>query len=177
MRALGRTLSVFDLTHDLTIPVFAAVSKTMAGEDITIGSGAHLDPRLALTRAVAEVHQSLAWPREQPRSRPSLETAPHLTPAADLLWRDAAPPNPETTDLLDDVMWCVDAARRSGLEVIVTNLTRPDIDFPVVRVTVPGLRHCKPRFGPGRLYDVPVEMGWIDRPLTEDEINREPLVL
>lgn len=176
MRALGRTVSVFDLTHDLRIPVFAAVSATKAGEDLTIGSGAHLDPRLALTRAIAEVHQSLAWPREQVRSRPSLETAPHLAPAADLLWRDAAPPNPLTTDLLDDVMWCVDAARRSGLEVIVTNLTRPDIDFPVVRVTAPGLRHYKPRFGPGRLYDVPVAMGWIERSLTEHEINQEPLV-
>jgi len=39
------------------------------------------------------------------------------------------------------------------------------------------MRHCKPRFGAGRLYEVPVGMGWIDRPLTEHEINREPLVL
>jgi ribosomal protein S12 methylthiotransferase accessory factor len=36
---------------------------------------------------------------------------------------------------------------------------------------VPGLRHFWPRFAPGRLYDVPVRLGWIARPLAEDELN------
>jgi ribosomal protein S12 methylthiotransferase accessory factor len=40
-----------------------------------------------------------------------------------------------------------------------------------VRVIVPGLRHFYKRFGPGRLYDVPVKMGWLDRPLREDELT------
>ena len=177
MRALGRTLTVFDLSHDLEIPVFAAVSATMTGDDITVGSGAHLDPRLALSRAVAEVHQTLAWPREPVPSRLSLTSVPHLVPATDLIWRDTPRPEPVSTDLRNDIERCINAARRRGLDVIVTNLTRPDIGFPVVRVTVPGMRHCKPRFGAGRLYEVPVGMGWIDRPLTEHEINREPLVL
>jgi oxazoline/thiazoline synthase len=177
LRALGRTLTVFDLSHDLEIPVVAAVSATLTGDDITIGSGAHLDPRLALSRAVAEVHQALAWPREPAQSRSRLTSVPHLVPSADLIWRDAPRSAPASADLRHDIERCIDAARRRGLDVIVTNLTRPDIKFPVVRVTVPGLRHCKPRFGPGRLYDVPVVMGWTDRPMTEDEINREPLVL
>lgn len=175
IRAMGRTLRVFDLTHDLEIPVFAAMSATIDGNDIAVGSGAHLDPRLALTRAIAEVHQSLAWPRESDRVPISLASMPHLAASTDLEWPRCTPQR--TMDLRDDVHRCVDAARRRGLDVIVTNLTRADIGFPVVRVTVPGLRHYKPRFGPGRLYDVPVEIGWLDTPLREEEINQEPLPL
>jgi ribosomal protein S12 methylthiotransferase accessory factor len=60
---------------------------------------------------------------------------------------------------------------RAGLDFLVLDQTRPDIEAPVVRVIVPGLRHFYPRFAPGRLYDVPVKLGWLDRPLPEDELN------
>ena len=52
-----------------------------------------------------------------------------------------------------------------GLDFLVLDQTRPDIDVPVVRVIVPGMRHFYRRFGPGRLYDVPVKLGWLDRPI------------
>jgi len=45
----------------------------------------------------------------------------------------------------------------------------------VVKVFVPGLRHFWPRFAPGRLYDVPVSMGWLAAPLTEDQLNTQPI--
>ena len=35
----------------------------------------------------------------------------------------------------------------------------------------PGLRHFWARFAPGRLYDVPVELGWVPQRLQEDELN------
>jgi len=38
-------------------------------------------------------------------------------------------------------------------------------------VVVPGLRHFWPRYGPGRLYDVPVRLGWLPAPLDESELN------
>jgi oxazoline/thiazoline synthase len=50
----------------------------------------------------------------------------------------------------------------------VLDQTRPDIEAPVARVIVPGLRH---RFAPGRLYDVPVKLGLRRRPLQEAELN------
>jgi hypothetical protein len=53
----------------------------------------------------------------------------------------------------------------------VLDQTRPDIEVPVVRVIVPGLRHFYRRLAPGRLYDVPVKLGWRDRPLAENELN------
>jgi oxazoline/thiazoline synthase len=40
---------------------------------------------------------------------------------------------------------------------------------------VPGLRHFWPRFGPGRLYDVPVRLGWREHPLDESQLNPVPL--
>jgi ribosomal protein S12 methylthiotransferase accessory factor len=40
---------------------------------------------------------------------------------------------------------------------------------------VPGLRHFWARFAPGRLYDVPVAMGWLERPVPEAELNPTPV--
>jgi ribosomal protein S12 methylthiotransferase accessory factor len=62
-------------------------------------------------------------------------------------------------------------AKREGLDFLVLDQTRPDIETPVARVIVPGLRHFYRRFAPGRLYDVPVKLGWQDRPLSEAELN------
>jgi ribosomal protein S12 methylthiotransferase accessory factor len=41
----------------------------------------------------------------------------------------------------------------------------------VVKVIVPGLRHFWRRTAPGRLYDVPVKMGWLKESKKEDELN------
>lgn len=35
----------------------------------------------------------------------------------------------------------------------------------------PGLRHFWRRLAPGRLYQVPVALGWIAERLTEEELN------
>ena len=61
------------------------------------------------------------------------------------------------------------------MEMLVLDQTRPDIGLNVVKVVVPGLRHFWKRLGAGRLYDVPVQMGWLDKPLTEEELNPIPL--
>jgi ribosomal protein S12 methylthiotransferase accessory factor len=49
--------------------------------------------------------------------------------------------------------------------------------LPVVKVVVPGLRHFWARFGAGRLYDVPVQLGWRKSPLAETELNPIPMFL
>jgi ribosomal protein S12 methylthiotransferase accessory factor len=49
--------------------------------------------------------------------------------------------------------------------------------MPVVKVVVPGLRHFWARYAPGRLYDVPVEMGWLKEPLREEELNPIPIFI
>jgi ribosomal protein S12 methylthiotransferase accessory factor len=57
----------------------------------------------------------------------------------------------------------------------VLDQTRPDVGIPVVKVVVPGLRPFYARFGPGRLYEVPVRLGHRSRPALFEELNPVPL--
>jgi ribosomal protein S12 methylthiotransferase accessory factor len=74
-------------------------------------------------------------------------------------------------DRREQILACVKLAKRFGLDFLVLDQTRPDVEVPVVRVVVPGLRHIDRRFAPGRLYDVPVRLGLRKRPLRETELN------
>ena len=82
----------------------------------------------------------------------------------------------ESTDTRDDVEICRALVEERGMEFLVLDQTRPDIGMPVVRVIVPGMRHFWARFAPGRLYDVPVRMGYRDRPLAEADLNPAPVI-
>jgi ribosomal protein S12 methylthiotransferase accessory factor len=66
---------------------------------------------------------------------------------------------------------CVEIARRAGLDFLVLDQTRADVEVPVVRVIVPGLRHFYRRFAPGRLYDVPVKLGLREHPTPEGDLT------
>ena len=63
----------------------------------------------------------------------------------------------------------------AGLEVLLLDQTRPSVGLPVVRMVVPGLRSMRPRFAPGRLFDVPVLVGRRPTPSTPDGFNPVPL--
>jgi len=78
-------------------------------------------------------------------------------------------------DLRDDVLTCAEITRRCGLDMLVLDQTRPDIGLSVAKVVIPGLRHFWLRLAPGRLYDVPVKLGWRDHPCREDELNPIPI--
>jgi ribosomal protein S12 methylthiotransferase accessory factor len=178
----GRRLWVLDITSDLGIPCFVALSHAVQnGHDfVEYGSGAHFDPRIALLRALTEVNQFLsiglmgardAAPRQDGATPFHLRDHPYLTP------NGHAPVRPDYNfdfgrlDKREQVMACVNLAKRYGLDFLVLDQTRPDIEVPVVRVIVPGLRHFYRRFAPGRLYDVPVKLKLRDRPLSENELN------
>ena len=62
-------------------------------------------------------------------------------------------------------------AAKHELETMVLDLTQPDLGLSVVKVMVPGLAHHWPRLAPGRLYDVPVAMGWLRAPREEAELT------
>lgn len=188
----GRDLVVLDLTADLEIPVFAAISRRIDRfpEQIVCGFGAHLDPRIAVLRAVTELNQMLmrvlwGYGRARP-NRPAdgeasvrqwLETAtlaehPYLAPDPARPPRSAADyQGCRSDDLREDVRCCQTIAERCGMELLVLDQTRADIGLPVVKAIVPGLRHFWPRFAPGRLYDVPVRLGWCAEALSEAQLN------
>lgn len=178
----GRRLWVLDVTSDLGIPTFVAVTHWMQDgrENIEFGSGAHFDPRIAMLRALTELNQflSLGLMGGGTGEKSSLDGAtplrledhPYLTPSG----------NPRVEldfeskcglDTREQVTACARVAKQAGLDFLVLDQTRPDIEVPVVRVIVPGLRHFYRRFAPGRLYDAPVKLGLRERPLNEDELN------
>src|SRR5262249_17316031 len=80
-------------------------------------------------------------------------------------------------DLLEDVAAIQSGIESRSMEVLVLDQTRPDIGLPVVKVIVPGMRHFWPRLGPGRLYDIPVQLGHLAQPTTLDELNPIPMFL
>jgi ribosomal protein S12 methylthiotransferase accessory factor len=116
-----------------------------------------------------DVHHE-RWLREA-----TIENQPYLLPA-DGPERVAADfTNEATRDVRDDLLNSIEKLRAKGLEMIVLDHTRPDIGFPVARVVVPGLRHFWARHAPGRLYDVPVDLGWLSAPRAEGELNPTPV--
>ncbi len=179
----GRRLWVLDVTSDLGIPTFVAVTHWMQNgqENIEFGSGAHFDPRIALLRALTELNQflSIGLMGGGSGEKSSLDGTtplrlrdyPYLTPGGDPVAHHGAGLKFDQLDARGQVTACVALAKRAGLDFLVLDQTRPDIEVPVVRVIVPGLRHFYRRFAPGRLYDVPVKLGWRDRPLAENELN------
>ncbi len=52
-----------------------------------------------------------------------------------------------------------------------------DVGLPVVKVIVPGMRQIWARFAPGRLYDVPVRLGWLKKPLQENQLNQNRFLI
>ncbi|KDN24189.1 TOMM precursor leader peptide-binding protein [Amycolatopsis rifamycinica] len=179
---LGREVWVLDLTADLGVPVLAAVSRHTGGprEAIMLGFGAHLDPAVAVRRALTELNQmmpalldgwdggddpdAVRWLRDATvDGQPYLRPDPALRPAR---FEDASSP-----DLLVDVRLVQAKLEAAGLEVFVLDQTRPDIGLPVVKVIVPGLRGFWGRFAPGRLYDVPVRLGRLAEPTAYEDLN------
>jgi oxazoline/thiazoline synthase len=179
----GRRLWMLDITGDLGVPTFVAITHWMQNgqENIEFGSGAHFDPRIAALRALTELSQFLAIGLMDGGTgeKSSLDGTtplrlrdhPYLTPSNKLAGQPAPHSKFDHPDTREQVASCVRLAKKAGLDFLVLDQTRPDIEVPVVRVIVPGLRHFYRRFAPGRLYDVPVKLGWRDRPIEESELN------
>ena len=90
---------------------------------------------------------------------------PYLAPGGGQPTRLTDFPSVAHRDLRDDVRWCQRVVEQRDMELLVLDQTRPDIGLPVVKVIVPGMRHFWPRYAPGRLYDAPVQLGWLPEPL------------
>ncbi|MEX2154956.1 MAG: TOMM precursor leader peptide-binding protein [Gemmatimonadaceae bacterium] len=183
-RSMGRDYWVLDITGDLGVPTFAAVTcRSDSKGQIVKGFGAHLDSRRAILHAVNEMSQLVA-------SLSTVSGSTEALPAGFARWvRDATVekhpflassgvPIPLREDSASQGLgYCRSLVAKAGLELLVLDQTRPDIGVPVVKVIIPGLRPAAARFAPGRLFDVPVRMGWLDRPKVERELNPVPFFL
>ena len=73
--------------------------------------------------------------------------------------------------MFQDILICNNLIKKLESEILVSDVTRDEISMSVVKVIVPKLRHFYARFAPGRLYDIPVKMGWLTKPKKELEMN------
>jgi bacteriocin biosynthesis cyclodehydratase domain-containing protein len=188
---LGRELWVLDLRNDTGVVCLAAVSRRTdcPVEDVSVGFGADLDGRVALRRAVDELNQSL--PVVDTR-RPDGSTEYRFADAAIIDWMQTATVATDPYLLPDlgagavpvdslgsratgrpeqDVATCARLARNVSSHLYTVDVGGEDVGLRVARVIVPGLRHFWRRLGPGRLYETPVALGWIDHRLDETELN------
>ncbi|HAS40040.1 MAG TPA: hypothetical protein DCS93_06150 [Microscillaceae bacterium] len=186
-QSIGRNMWVLDITPDLGIPVFVAISQVLnptdGKEKILYAFGAHLDAHIAIERAVIELNQLLPLIGDEEYltedqtfidwlNQETLEKNEYLKPAkvpAKDLQKDYATLCEPTIQA--SINHLLKVTQEQGLETLVLELTQPDIGLPVVKVIVPGLRHFWRRTAPGRLYEVPVKMGWLAQPLKEEELN------
>ena len=146
----GRKLWVLDVTSDLGVPTYVAILHWMQNgqENIEFGSGAHFDKRIALLRTLTELNQflSIGLMGGGTGEKPSLDGVtplhlqdyPFLTPSSNpIVLPDTGAEVGPLDNTRDQVLACVDIARRAGLDFLVLNQTRPDVGVPVVRVIVP----------------------------------------
>lgn len=184
-KVAGRELYVLDLTTDLDIPCYAAVSYKLDGSQIFFGTGAHLNPVLSIARAISELNQTmiradtpanidlLSIP-EIERSlvkwsiTEKLEDHPYFIPSEVII---KSYQYQESGNFLFDIQTLLSIFQRHQMQVLVQDLSNPDIPFHTARVIIPGLRHSWARLAPGRLYETPVKLGWVKNSLKESSMN------
>jgi ribosomal protein S12 methylthiotransferase accessory factor len=144
---------VWDYTCDTNVPVFKAAifDRHDQHRGIFGGYGCHLDPGIAVTRALTEAAQSraiyIAGSRDdmfrhdarRMRLEDSTIGREHLR-AHGALVPMASRPSEACATFEEDVAVLLDRVVAAGItQVIVVDLTRPDVGIPVVRVIAPGL--------------------------------------
>jgi oxazoline/thiazoline synthase len=184
--AIGRSVEVLDITTDRNVPTFVALSRSEdpPQNDYILGFGAHFDAQVALVKALTEMNQFLPdalWGRDPgyllSAENGQIDTS-FLTADEKLAvttCSDFSPPVTSEPEL--DVLSCIKLVQSWGLEMLVVDQTGQDVGMPVVKVVVPGMRSWWARFAAGRLYTLPVQLGWLAEPKTESELNPKHLIL
>jgi YcaO-like protein with predicted kinase domain len=156
-----------DITSDIGIPVIAAFSQDLAEDMIPIdGFGAHLDPKVAMARALTEIAATRALFIQKYGFDGLREDLPAYC-SMDRVEQDFRfYAHAEKTladmevgyheDMLQDIEKAAAMLQSRGHErLIVVGLTRPDVGLPTVRVIVPGMEaFCfdRTRKGPRLLH-------------------------
>lgn len=131
--AKGLNVQLLDLTTEFGVPTYRAFIHLR--DQILSGSGAHLDGRIAAFRAICELNTKAFIYEKHNRS---------LTPAA----RQQADvrtmpfetlPSFSTMNVEEDLALAERLMIANGLPVVYVDLTRADLQIPVVRAIVPGL--------------------------------------
>lgn len=152
----GVDIKLVNLTADIKITTIAAVSDDTVLKDpalLTLGVGTHLDPEVAVIRALTEVAQSRATQihgtREDTIRAVFMRKAGYeRMKKINNHWFDeqrktinlSEIENKSGKSFKEDIETSVNEIGKNGLKnILYVDLTRPEIQIPVVRVIIPGL--------------------------------------
>jgi len=174
----GYRLAFMSVPTDLPFPVVAAyLARRDDLRDRSVAFGCHLDRARAMERALTEAVQLLppsvnhsGWLRSGSAERYARRSRKRIA-FGEL-------PDHSATDLKVCIERCLTVLRDIGSEVIVVDLSRPDVPFPVVRVLAtelqPLIRKSERRIS-ARFFEVPVKLGFRARPRSPAGIEIWPL--
>ncbi|MEC3980179.1 YcaO-like family protein [Amycolatopsis sp. H20-H5] len=148
------TVTVHAYTNGIGIPTFSALTEDTHAQDAMLfngGAGCHLDPEIAVTRAITEAAQSrlavIGGAREDMDAQDYRRHASYDT-VKDAIrrWSDAQPwcafddiRSATTGSVGGDLELVLKALARDGLDLaLATELSPPDFPFSVAQVVVPG---------------------------------------
>ncbi len=201
-------LYINDITTDIGIPVMVGLYVSeQIGPAAAIGAAGRLSSEDAIYKTLEEVAQSIFWLRTMQESRPEYKPKPDFSDLRDFKdhcflygFKEMLPhldflrqppklisspelPNRATGRVLSDINTCVELLKQKGHEVIVVDVTTPDIrevGLTVTKIIIPGLQPLDAglidfyHLGGERLYSVPKLLGYRNRRVTIEEFNRIP---
>lgn len=152
----GIEVKLIDLTADIEITTIAAVSDDTVLKDpalLTLGVGTHLDPEVAVLRALSEVAQSRATQihgtREDTTRAVFMRKAgyermkrinKHWFGESEKFVDLSQIKDKSGTSFKEDINTSITLIKKIGFkQILYVDLTRPEIEVPVVRVVIPGM--------------------------------------
>ena len=145
--ARGIRLFLRDFSLNTGIPSVGALAYDPGTfpeqSEIVFTAGTTSHPEKSLSRALTEIAQLAGDFENRTSYRPTLPKYAHLEHAAYLMETDGAIPIHHLPNLADDnlkveIDRCVAALARIGLEVLVVDVTHPELGIPTVYTIIPG---------------------------------------
>lgn len=167
----GYDFWVLDLTHDIGVPVMAAVGKNQNTDGWILGFGCHLNPIIAAQRALTELCQLIPV-RDHGRQVfdfDAIKEADYLKACTQV--KPCKATITASGDIKTDILTIETKLNQLGFETLVLDYSRANIPLKTVKVFVPGFCHIWPQLANQRLYQLPVKLGWLSTEKTQQSIN------
>lgn len=197
-----------EIATDIGIPTFCtwAVNQSSSGPAVVVGAATDLNPEAAIQKSLEETAHTRMWVKRLMKDHPSpnyaddysdvttfedhvllysrFDALPRLdfilNPSREVKVEEIA--NLSSNDVAVDIHTCLVKICQKGLDIIVVDITTPDVaeaGFSVVKVLIPGMQplnanHNYRYLGGTRVYEVPRILGYTDRNTTEEELNPYP---
>lgn len=148
-------IKLFDITADIKVPTILASSDDKVLKDaalLSLGVGTHLDPEIAILRALTEVAQSRAtqihgtredtaradFMRKAGYERMKKINKIYFEDSENTIQLNDIPNRSSLKTIKEDINICLNELNKVGLDkVLFKDLTRPETGVNVVRVIIP----------------------------------------